>query len=527
VDDIAVDTPRFVDLFCSGDRSRANADVCTVLTKVLCDVERTRAARLVEQGAKGGDDALALFERGARAYLAVWEKFGAGPVRRGEAPQCERLDEIVENAARAFTAAHLVASAIRARAVLLDPEFHLDRSELAKDARLKIGRNWQAIAVYDQAADFYERYAKEEPHRKTCAGGAPCPADRALSDAVAIRLGLGQEALAEADVARYQRDYGAANAADAAQIALAMGIHDADKADWPGARKVLASAMGAFDRAPVDVQIQGHATYARAMTHLQPAQARAEYARVRAIWGDGASAAASLEAAYRGASPDELAHKLGKSLDAVGEAMFFAAEADRHDRVDALPIPPYRGPRTKDDIRRFMDATMMPWAMKKQAAIESVDREYQRITELRPVPPPRWVIAAASRGGMMWGNFVDDFRKAPYPREWDQPGFVPGTAETLKWTDLRATYVESVARASEPFKRDKARPALVRCLGDSVSFQYFDERSRECERWLGANYKSEYHVVDELRGAPTQSSGGLDDRPPPLTIGAKLWRPTR
>ena len=298
-----------------------------------------------------------------------------------------------------------------------------------------IARNWQAIAVYDQAADFYERYAKEEPHRKTCVGGAACPADRALSDAVALRLGLGQEAQAVADVARYQSDYGAANATDAAQIALAMGIHDADKADWQGARKALAGAMRAIDRAPLDVQLQGHATYARAMTHLQPAQARAEYARVRAIWGDGASAAASLDAAYRGASPDELAHRLGRSLDAVGEAMFFAAEADKHDRVDSLPIPPYRGSRTKDDIRRFMDATMMPWAMKKQAAIESVDREYQRITELRPVPPPRWVIAAASRGGMMWGDFVDDFRKAPYPREWDQPGFVPGTAETLRWTD--------------------------------------------------------------------------------------------
>jgi len=466
-----------------------------------------------------------LYEKGGKAYFAIWEKFGAAAVRRGEAPQCERLDEIVENAARAFTAAHLLASAIHARMVLLDPQFHLDRTELAKDARLAIGRNWQAIAVYDQAADFYERYASEEPHRKTCVGGAACPADRALSDAIALRLGLGQEEQAVADVARYQADYGGANATEAAQIALAMGVHDADKGDWQGVRKALAGAMRTIDRAPVDLRVQAHATYARALSHLQPAQAGAEYARVRALWGDGAAATASLDAAYKDASPDERTHRLGKSLDAVGEAMFFAAESDRHARVDALPIPPYRGPRSKDDIKRFMDATMMPWARKKQAAMEAVDREYQRITELRPVPPPRWVIAAASRGGMMWGDFVDDFRKAPYPREWDQPGFVPGTAESLRWTDLRAAYVEGVAHASEPFKRDKARPALERCLGDSVTYQYFDERSRDCERWLGRNYKAEYHVVDELRGAPTQSSGGLDDRPPPLTVGAKLWHP--
>ncbi len=525
VDDIAADTPRFVDMFCSGDKARSNGDVCTVLTKVQCDVERSRALRLVEQADRGGDDAVELFEKGARAYFAIWEKFGAAPARRGEAAQCDRLDEIVENAARAFTAAHLVASAIRARAVLLDPQFHLDRTELAKDARLAIGRNWQAIAVYDQAADFYERYAKDEPHRKVCMGGAACAADRALSDAIALRLGLGQEEQAVADVARYQADYGGANAIDAAQIALAMGVHDADEGDWQGARKALAVAMPGIERAPLDLRVQAHATYARALSHLQPAQAGAEYARVRALWGDGASVATSLDAVYKDASAEDRAHRLGKSLDAVGEAMFFAAEADRHAKVDALPIPPYQGPRSKDDIRRFMDATMMPWAHRKQAAIEGVDREYQRITELRPVPPPRWVIAAASRGGLMWGEFVDDFRKAPYPREWDQPGFVPGTAESLRWSDLRAAYVEGVARASEPFKRDKARPALERCLGDSVTYQYFDEHSRDCERWLGRNYKTEYHVIDELRGAPTQSSGGLDDRPPPLTVGAKLWHP--
>ena len=525
VDDIAADTPKFLDMFCAGDKTRDNAEVCTVLAKVQCDVERARAQRIVEQAGEGGDHAIDLFERGGKAYFAIWEKYGAAPLRRNEAPQCERLDEVVENAARAFTAAHLVASAIRARMVLLDPQMRMDRTELAKDAKLRIGRNWQPIAVYDQAADFYERYAKEEPHRRTCVGGDACGADRALSDAVALRLGLGQEDQAVADVARYQRDYGSVNATDAAQIALAIGVHDADKSDWPGARRALAGAMRVLDRAPLDLQVQAHATYARALTHLQPAQAAAEYARVRAIWGDGAAVASSLGNTYEGATADDLAHKLGKTLDAVGEAMFFAADADKHDRVDALPIPLYKGPRTKDDIKRFMDATMMPWARKKQAAIEAVDKEYQRITELRPVPPPRWVIAAASRGGMMWGDFVDDFRKAPYPREWDQPGFVPGTADTLRWTDLRSTYVEGVARASEPFKRDKAKPALERCLGDSVSYQYFDERSRDCERWLGKNYKDQYHVVDELRGAPTQSSGGLDDRPPPLVVGAKLWHP--
>ena len=80
----------------------------------------------------------------------------------------------------------------------------MDKSELAKDAMFKIGGNWQAIAVYDQASDWYERYAKENPHRKD--------ADKALSDAIVLRLGLGQEDIAVADVNQYKKDYGNSNA---------------------------------------------------------------------------------------------------------------------------------------------------------------------------------------------------------------------------------------------------------------------------------------------------------------------------
>jgi hypothetical protein len=42
---------------------------------------------------------------------------------------------------------------------------------------------------------------------------------------------------------------------------------------------------------------------------------------------------------------------------------------------------------------------------------------------------------------------------------------------------------------------------------------------------LARNYKSEYHVVDELRGAPTLSNSGLDEKNPPILIGGQAWRP--
>jgi tetratricopeptide (TPR) repeat protein len=518
IDDMIVDVPKFLDLYCAGDKMQKNEETCTIFAKVQCDIQRLKAQRIVEEADKGGNSALELFEKGGKAYFDLWDKYGATPLKNNQTPQCEHLDEIVENAARAFQAGHLIASAIRARTVLLNPTYKMEKSELAKDAMYKIGGNYQAIAVYDMAADWYERYAKENAHRKD--------ADKALSDAIVLRLGIGQEDLAVADVKQYQKDYGNSNATETAQIAFAIGAHYADKEDWENARKNLSGAMATLDKAPPDIQIQAHATFARSLMHLkQAASAKGEYEKVRKLWGDGSAVQTKISDAYKSEGDDQKIRRLGKALDAVGEALFYAAEDKKKEKVDALPFPSYKGKGDKDDIKKYMDKTLMPWVNKKKTAIEEVDKEYQHITELQPVPPPRWVIAAASRAGLLWGNFVEDFRKAPYPKDWDKKGFVPGTGDTLSWAEVKANYLENLDTASEPIKRERAKPALKRCLDDSVKYQYFDEFSRDCEKWLARNYKTEYHVVDELRGAPTLSNGGLDDKPPPLIIGGQLWHP--
>jgi hypothetical protein len=124
-----------------------------------------------------------------------------------------------------------------------------------------------------------------------------------------------------------------------------------------------------------------------------------------------------------------------------------------------------------------------------------------------------WVIAAGSRSGLMWGNFVDDFRAAPIPESWK------------KDPEIRGVYYDNLDRASEPFKTNNAKPALKKCLDLSLQYQYFDQFSRDCEVWLAKNYKSEYHVVDELRGAPTQANNGADDNLPPLTVTGQLYEP--
>jgi len=508
-DDMEQDVPKFIDLYCQGNKAQKNAEQCTMLNKIQVDILRLRAQKNVERADKeGGREALGLYEKGGAAYFEMFRRYCQDPVTNGQPPQAERCDEIAYNAARAFQAARLVAKAITVRRALLayDEKLKLN-SPLAKKAIFEIGGNYQAIAVYDEAANWYERYAKMDPRAEK--------ADQALSDAVILRLGLGQEEQAIENASVFMKNYGASKPAQAASIAFAVGAHYADREDWEKAKTALSRSMGVIDKAAPDIQVQAHATLGRVYTHLKNNErlARGEYAKVRSLWSDPATAERKIREAYPTEDDGAKDRRLAKALNAVGEAYFFAAEERRRTEVEPLKFPVYTGPGDKASVLRHIEVKVREWYLKKKAAIERVEPEYTKILDLKPAAPPRWVIAAGSRAGLMWGDFVDDFRRAPIPEAWK------------KDADIRGTYYDALDRASEPFKVGNAKPALKKCLDLSVKYQYFDDFSRSCEVWLARNYKSEYHVIDELRGAPTLSNSGLDEKAPPILTDGSFWRP--
>jgi hypothetical protein len=159
-------------------------------------------------------------------------------------------------------------------------------------------------------------------------------------------------------------------------------------------------------------------------------------------------------------------------------------------------------------VLKHIQTKVKDWIQKKAPAIEAAEKEYLKILDLQPSPPPRWVIAAGSRVGSMWGGFVREFRAAPIP------------ADMKRDDELRNTYYNALDSASEPQKQ-RAKGAFEKCLSYSVKYQYFDDYSRTCEVWLSTTYKNEYHLVDEFRGSPNQESNGLSDRAFPLDIGGK------
>jgi hypothetical protein len=239
-----------------------------------------------------------------------------------------------------------------------------------------------------------------------------------------------------------------------------------------------------------------------------------EYNKVRGYWKDPAAVVKKLQE-----QGDE--RKLGKALTAVGEALFFFAEQQRKE-VDKIRFPEYKGSGTRQDVLKHVNTKVADWIKKKRPAIEAAEKEYIKILELQPLPPPRWVIAAGSRVGQMWGKFVAEFRAAPIPKEWKGHGIVPGTQD-LSYDELRGEYYAKLDEASEPQKQ-MAKAAFKKCLDYSVKYQYFDDHSRKCEEWLSKNYGAEYHLIDEFRGSPSRVNSGLNEQMQPLNIDGTAYQ---
>jgi TolA-binding protein len=505
-DEMSRDVPRYMELYCSAAMRPENAESCASLARVECDLQRSTIDAMMSKSDQG---AAAGYERVATAYLEFWNKRGKQSTEN-KLPTCGNMDQVLHNAARAFQAAHLLAKAISVRKILIDPRYNLDKGELGRKAVRDIGQNYQAIAVYDEAASYYERYARESPAGERAA--------ESLQDAVLLRLGLGQEKQALDDAELFEKSHGAKQPALSAQIAFAIGAHDAEHGDVQVAKKRLLASMRSIDRsAPLDVQIVAHALLGKVLAQTgDPTGAGSEYARVKAAYRDPAALIKGLEEA--GKADGE--RRLGRVLAAVGEAEFFSAEQKRKE-VERIRFPEYKGSGRRDDVERHIATRVMAWMKQKQPAIEAAEKSYLAIEAIQPVPPPAWMIAAGSRVGQMWGRFVAEFRAAPIPREWLQHG--PSPYGDLSWDEIRAAYYERIDLVSEPYRK-RAKAAYEACLRYSVKYQFFDEHSRSCEVWLSKTYGAEYHLIDELKASPSWVGSPLEGAPAQVELSPLVSR---
>jgi TolA-binding protein len=506
-DELTKDVPKFLELYCAGDKYAQEKENCDLLTRIQCDIRRLSAEKTVElaDSGKAAEDALELYKKAGDAYIAIWRDYGEEHLTKGEASQCGRMDEVLYNAAQSYQAGRLLAKSIAAKGILLNPAYKLNQTDLAKKAIYEIGGNYQAIAVYDLAANFYKRYAEETSYKGEFA-------DKAISDAVVLNLGLGKDEEAIAAAKSFNQNFGRRKAKQAAQIAFAIAAHYAEKEDWKEVADRLGAAMRQIDdEATLDVKVQAHALLGQANLKLNRSTAQNEYAKVIGTWKDPQKARQAIMG-IEGEDETAKGRRLAKALTAVGEALFYFAEKKR-EKLDALKFPVYKGSGSKEDVLKHVSTKVKPWMDKKTPLIRDASLEYKKIIDLQPAPSPQWVIAAGSRVGGMWGQFVEEFRAAPIP------------AAMKKDILLSQAYYASLDESSEPWKLI-GKSAFSTCLGYSVEYQYFDEYSRSCEKWLAENYKSEFHLVDEFKGDPNRVNRVLAERPYPLQLGGEPARST-
>ena len=428
-------------------------------------------------------------EKEAEEYMQTWEERGREACKDNERG-CAAAGHALDRAAAAYEMAGKLVKAIAVRKMILDPQWHLDYTDYGRTAAFSLARNYQSIAEYAEAASLIEtavrRFSKSDE------------APNALHEAITLRLALGEIDRAVENLFTFAKNYGTKRSADVPKIVVEIAT-----ASWGEGRAKETQAFVEKWMAHVD---RNGTLHHRALMHAlagrlyardgATAKATAEYEIVRALWAHPEDAVKQLQAL--GGSENEQDRRLAQTLTVVGEALFFFAEQKRA-IVEALRFPEYAGAGDKESVQLFINTKIAEWLKTKQAAMDEAEREYLKILNVQPVPPPRWIIASAGRVGLLWSKFVSEFYRAPTPKEWKSSAPLPGTS--IPGTEIKKMYLEQLSSLSEPYK-ERSKQAFKVCANFSMKFQWVDEHSRACVAWLEKNYRKEWIPLEELKPAP-------------------------
>ncbi|HRI64326.1 MAG TPA: hypothetical protein PK156_08805 [Polyangium sp.] len=432
-------------------------------------------------------------EKEAEEYMQTWEDRGKEACKDNERG-CAAAGHALDRAAAAYEKAGKLDKAIAIRKMILDPQWHLDYTDYGRMATFKLAQNMQSIAEYGEAAQLAEtavrRFAKSDE------------APDASRNAVTLRVGLGEIDKAIDDLQIFSKNYGAIRAGEIPKMVLAIATALWDHGQAKESREFIEKWRNVVEKSGnLHERILTHALLGRIYARERaPEKAAKEFEVVRAAWQKTEEAVKRLNAL--GGPEVEQIRRLAQSVTAVGEAQFFFAEQKRAE-VEAIRFPEYTGSGNKESVVNFVGTKIAVWMRDKRSAIELAEREYQKVLELQPVPPPRWVIASAGRVGFMWSAFTSDFRRAPMPKEWSSKAPLPGTS--IPGTEIKKLYLEQLGSMSEPLLQ-RSKQAFLVCVNHSVKYQWFDEHAQACVDWLEKRFPKEWIKVEELRPQPIYSA---------------------
>jgi tetratricopeptide (TPR) repeat protein len=472
--------------YCASESDReAHGDICEVVATLQCQASRALAESL---------QSTQRYREAAVKYVEMFRRNVQLPADQ----QCGAMDEILWNAAINYEAARLLGRAIQIRQVLIR---EYPDSALSKKSIYLLGANFHSLAYYEQAASFYEQFARQyagetgEDCTEEERNESRCPdAVLALRNATLFRLGLGQEEQALEDIELFETNYRRSRATETAQVAFAMGALYEQREMWDHLIRYYRRFLRDYRRtaAPHQIVLANVALGRAFLAREEPRDARGHFTTAVRAWNGGAAQAINR---ISGMSDADKVFALRQAIDATAEAMFRLAE-DKYNAFRQVRFPAYEGGRSLERINQWAQRDFAQWVQRKLSALRSAEEDYNAIAALQvevqgvAVKSPAWQIAAAARSGTMYREFVDHFRNAPIPTVIEND------------PDLYDVYAGALDEQSQPLL-DTATERFLFCLRTATNVRWFNEWSRQCESELNRLKPAEYPIAAELRAEPT------------------------
>lgn len=339
---------------------------------------------------------------------------------------------------------------------------------LAAELSLTNAERYRKSDVTDAVrAELAERATQAESEAATAPGR-----DQRLSQAVAIRFALGDEAKAVADLTEFRKRYGTNAPIALNELELSLAEHYAKNKKFALVQQHIHRILPPIQKqGRYEQELRARAFAARAyFEQKQRGAARKEIDAIVKGW-------AQKGEAFLKSVPEAELTRAGQALSSVGEALFLRAEEAR-ERADALGAPPFVGKKDMKSVQAYLAKDFKDWMEKRRKLIDDANTRYREVLDLRPVPPPKWVVHSAQRTGQMLESFATEFKKVPMP------------AEIQKDPTLARVYQESLEGALEP-QVDAARMAFKTCQSFARKFDQKDEVSQRCDDWLAQHPGSE------------------------------------
>ena len=395
-----------------------------------------------------------VYGRAGDAFVYAWRSCDLR-LPAGSDRSCKGASEVVPGMVKAYAGSGRSDRMVLAYLVALDRRWSDPSSELGRQAP-------------DALRGLAER-VEQAAQGKKLAPGAP----EALYAAGYARLALGDASSAERDLELFQKLPGPKGADDVALLSAAIAARYAEDKAWDRALARLTLATEPGSAAQPRAKILWHAERGRALCGAgRASSARADFGEVLRLWGpDGPKEPA---AAIGHALPAPMLDR-ESVVDAVGSAHFFLAE-QKAELAKQLAMPAYKGPATVKGVNDYWKTTLAEWLGKRQQAVLDAQNGYAPIRALKPVPPARWVAAAAARTGQLWVDFAAALTGGAMP--------APVAADP----ELKGAWERATADTSRQLL-DQARTAFEACRKVAADAGLSDERTQACEQWLAAAAK--------------------------------------